>query len=289
LERRSTVKHLYNQGKSLSDQIRNTDMQEGTVAIWHLGQSGVVIKGKASDGALVIDPYLTYSIEQTNPETEFKRVFPPPVSPNELKAISGVLVTHYHDDHMDLATLSELMSSNDEAVVSLPASHSHLLHDYENARNVRPIIDETTFKINGFTITPIPVAHTNYETDENGYSLYYGYFIEVNGVRLFHSGDTIVTDHIVEKARDFHPDIVFLPINGGDYARTRRGIIGNMGYREAADFASEVGADLVLPIHYDLFPSNRDNPSYFVDYLFYHYPSQKFHMLVPGERFIYFK
>ncbi|MBT2736679.1 hypothetical protein [Bacillus sp. ISL-7] len=42
-------------------------------------------------------------------------------------------------------------------------------------------------------------------------------------------------------------------------------------------------------IHYDMFPNNRDNPAYFVDYLFHHYPTQKFHMMVPGERFIYHK
>lgn len=283
------MNHLYNQGKALTDQIEKTDMQHGTVAIWHLGQSGVVIKGKASDGALVIDPYLTNSIELKDPDTEFKRAYAPPVYPNELKGISGVLVTHYHDDHLDLATISGIMSSNEEAVVAVPASHSHLLKEYENVGNLKFIKIETPFKINGFTVTPIPVAHTNYETDENGYSFYYGYFIEVNGVRLFHSGDTIVTEPIVEKTREFQPDIMFLPINGGDYARTKRGIIGNMNFREAADFAAEVGTDLVLPVHYNLFPNNRDNPSYFVDYIFHNYPSQKFHMMVPGERFIYFK
>lgn len=283
------MKYLYKEGKQLSEQIKKMDMPYGTVAIWHLGQSSVIIKGKASDGALIIDPYLTYSIEQNNSESEFKRAFPPPVSPNELEAISGVLVTHYHDDHLDLPTLKGLMARSDQTIVALPASHSHLLKDYENGQNVQPVNSETAFKIKGFTITPIPVAHTTYETDKNGNFLYYGYFIEVNGVRLFHSGDTIVTEQLVEKTSNFSPDISFLPINGNDYARTRRGIIGNMTFREAVDFAVEVGTDLILPIHYDLFPNNRDNPAYFVDYLFHHFPSQKFHMMVPGEQFIYFK
>jgi L-ascorbate 6-phosphate lactonase len=283
------VTHIYKEGKRLVIEIKETAMPYGTVAIWHLGQSGVIIKGKASDGGLIIDPYLTYSIEKNNPESEFKRAFPPPVSPGDLEEISGVLVTHYHDDHLDVETISDMTTRSQETVVALPASHSHLLKNHVKAQAVRPIKDETSFYIKGFKMTPIPVAHTSYETDEQGHSLYYGYFIEVNGVRLFHSGDTIITDQLVETTRDFQPNIVFLPINGGDYSRTKRGIVGNMGFREAVDFAVEVRSDLILPIHYDLFPNNRDNPSYFVDYLFHHYPSQKFHMMVPGERFIYYK
>jgi len=62
-----------------------------------------------------------------------------------------------------------------------------------------------------------------------------------------------------------------------------------MSSREAADFSAMVGIDLNVPIHYDMFPNNRENPAYFVDYLFHHYHNQKFHMMVSGERFIYQK
>lgn len=283
------MKQLYKEGKCLADEIIKTNMPFGAVAIWHLGQSGVIIKGNDADGGLIIDPYLTSSIETMHPETEFKRAFQPPVSPEELEGISGVLVTHYHDDHLDVDTLSGIASSNSSSVFAVPASHVSFLHNHVNAAALLPIEDDTSFNINGFKVTPIPVAHTRYETDEKGNPLYFGYFIEGNGVRLFHSGDTIVTDQLVRSTRDFKPDIAILPINGGDYSRTSRGIVGNMNFREAIDFGVDVQSDLILPVHYDLFPNNRDNPSYFVDYLFHHYPAQKFHMMVPGERFIYYK
>jgi L-ascorbate 6-phosphate lactonase len=98
-----------------------------------------------------------------------------------------------------------------------------------------------------------------------------------------------LTDELIDRVRVFSPHIIFLPINGSDYLRESRGIVGNMNYRDAADFAQLVRADIVIPIHYDLFPNNRENPAYFVDYLFHTYPSQKFHLLVPGERFVYLK
>ncbi len=48
-------------------------------------------------------------------------------------------------------------------------------------------------------------------------------------------------------------------------------------------------ADLLVPTHYDLFPNNRDNPAFVVDYLFRTYRAQKFHMMAPGERLLYVK
>lgn len=273
------MKRIYKGGKALAKEITQTDMAEGTVAIWHLGQSGVVIKGKSSDGALIIDPYLTDSIERKNPETEFKRDFAPPVAPEQLEGISVALVTHFHDDHLDVPTLEGL-----DTQVVVPASHQSLL-----SGNTIPVKDEAKISLDGFSVTPVIVRHTEYENDAKGNPFYFGYFIEVNGVKLFHSGDTVIDEKIVRKATTFSPDIAFLPINGGDYARTRRGIIGNMSFRAACDFAVEIGTDMLIPIHYDLFPNNRDNPSYFVDYLFHTYPAQKFHMMIPGERFIYHK
>ena len=283
------MQHIYKRGKDLANEIKTTDMPYGMVAVWHLGQSSVVIKGKAEDGAIVIDPYLTDSIEQRDPETEFKRAFAPPLSPEELQEISGVLVTHHHDDHLDSGSLSRIMKENKEAIVVHPAAHTDLLVDIGDPSQLHPIVASESFNLKSFVITAVAAAHTNYEKDAEGNDKYLGYFIDVNGVKVFHSGDTVVTDDLIRETKEVNPDIALLPINGGDYARTKRGIVGNMTFREAADFSVEIGADMLLPIHYDLFPNNRDNPSYFVDYLFHHYPAQKFHMMVPGERFIYCK
>jgi L-ascorbate 6-phosphate lactonase len=38
-----------------------------------------------------------------------------------------------------------------------------------------------------------------------------------------------------------------------------------------------------------MFAHNDENPAYFVDYLYSNYPAQRFHMFVPGERYIYMK
>ena len=62
-------------------------------------------------------------------------------------------------------------------------------------------------------------------------------------------------------------DIQLLPINGRDAKRYSENCIGNMTYQEAADFAGEVGASLVLPGHWDMFAENSADPEDFADYV----------------------
>lgn len=283
-----SIVEIYNSGKELAYEISQTNIYGESIAFWNLGQAGILLKGKEEDGLLCIDPYLTHSIEDRNPETEFKRAFPPVVDPAMLHDLDGVLVTHDHDDHLDLPSIKEIARVS-ESRFGIPAPLISLVEGQVENKSIHPTKDGESFMIKGFKITPISSAHPDCKTDSLGNHVFLGYLIEVNGIRIYHSGDTFVTSELIEKVKKLKPHVAFLPINGGDYFRTSRGIIGNMNYREAADFSAMVGIDLIVPIHYDMFPNNRENPAYFVDYLFHHYPNKKFHMMVPGERFIYHK
>ena len=84
-------------------------------------------------------------------------------------------------------------------------------------------------------------------------------------------------------------DIMMLPINGRSYYKLKNDIIGNMTVEEAVLFAQECKTDMLIPMHYDLYSVNCVNPAHFVDFLYGCNPTQKFHMFVPGERFIYSK
>ena len=84
-------------------------------------------------------------------------------------------------------------------------------------------------------------------------------------------------------------DIMMVPINGRSFYKLRDDIIGNMTIEEAVILAKECHADMLIPMHYDLYDVNCVNPAYFVDHLYRNNPTQKFHMFVPGERFVYSK
>ena len=104
---------------------------------------------------------------------------------------------------------------------------------------------------------------------------------------MCHTGDTFVAPELVASAGAFRPHVLIAPTNGADYFRSSRGIVGNMSGRGAVYLARQVGADLLIPTHCDLFPNNTGNQAFLVDYLLTHHSDQSFHLPRAGERFLY--
>ncbi|QQE77985.1 MBL fold metallo-hydrolase [Alicyclobacillus sp. SO9] len=282
------MNYFYQSHSALRNDIIQTRVPEPGLAVWSLGQAGFVIKGGNSDEYIVLDPYLTRSIEEGDVDTEFIREYDPPLAPSELKGALAVLISHHHDDHLDLPTLTELHQVSPETKFLLPTAHRQMLRSVDGQAIVG-MTNAQQVEVGTFSIKPIAAAHTEYEFDADGNHLYLGYLISVHGIRIYFSGDTIVTRELLDAVRTFEPHIAMLPINGGDFFRTSRNIIGNMSGREAVDFCRYVNADLFIPFHYDMFPNNRDNPAHTVDYLFHQHRDLKFHMMALGERFVYLR
>ncbi len=103
------------------------------------------------------------------------------------------------------------------------------------------------------TVHAIPSAHEGLDTDDAGRHLYLGYIVEVEGLRLYHSGDCVVYDGLAQAIGPERLDVMFLPINGRDPAR---GVPGNMTAAEAVDLAITLRPRFVVPHHYDMFTFN---------------------------------
>jgi L-ascorbate metabolism protein UlaG (beta-lactamase superfamily) len=84
-----------------------------------------------------------------------------------------------------------------------------------------------------------------------------GYVIDLAGVRVYHAGDTIPYDGI----EDVVCDVAMLPINGRDAEREAHGIVGNLDAEEAVRLAAAIGANVLVPIHYDMFAANPGDPA----------------------------
>ncbi|MGB9098483.1 MBL fold metallo-hydrolase [Erwinia sp.] len=274
--------------QQLADELRSTQVYDGMLAVWSLGQAGIVLKNAQGD-LIAIDPYLSDAIERNNPGNEFVRRFPPVFPPEALAVCDAVLITHFHDDHLDRETLGPLADIAPLLPFWIPSPDA-LPMVQEGSRlsnNIRAAITGEAFDVGAFQVLPVAAAHSDYDTNAHGHDRYLGYFITCGDIRFWHSGDTLVTPELQAEVTRLKPDIAVLPINGGDYARMKRGILPNMSFRDAADLNHQLGCDLLLPCHYDLFSCNSDNPSYFVDYIMANYPGDKFHMMMPGERLIY--
>jgi L-ascorbate 6-phosphate lactonase len=70
-------------------------------------------------------------------------------------------------------------------------------------------------------------------------------------------------------------------VNGRDFYREKLGLVGNMDAREAVQFAVEIGARVLVPMHWDLFTANTVRPASVVDEAMSFGPA--LHVVVPAR------
>jgi L-ascorbate 6-phosphate lactonase len=271
---------------ALTAQIDRLAVPYGQLAIWALGQAGFVLKG--GETIAYIDPYLSE-------DPGVPRRFPPPVQPGDVRHATVVFATHEHLDHADAKTLGPLMAASPQATLVTSPQGRQIARDADVAaeRIVTPPLGERR-ELAGLAYTAIPAMHGldsasayRFEVDGEGRARWMGFRIELNGVAVYHAGDTIVFPELLDAVRDSRPDITMLPINGRDHYRERTGIVGNLWPGEAVELAKEIGGKLLLAYHNDLFAGNRVAPGLLYDELDRRAPFMPCHTLQPGELYLY--
>lgn len=265
---------------SLVEQITAEQPAPGAVALWWLGQSSFVLKG----GGIVVyvDPYLRVAD---------RRLSPPPFPPGAVTNADVVLLTHDHGDHVDPESLPGIAAASPGARFVAPRPIGERVAELVGgATRVLPAVADEPLRIDlrGSTleVLPVPAKHEEFDLGHQGYP-YLGYSVRLNGVCVYHSGDTIPYEGQIERVREHAVDVALLPINGRDFYRTRAGTIGNFDYREAAEFAVQIGAAVVIPIHYGMFRGNTVPPGYFVTYLSDFHPEQSIHVMGRFGKYVY--
>lgn len=225
------------------------------VDLWWLGQSGYLLR--SGERHLLIDPYLSDSLTKKYEGTDKPhiRMSERVIDPERLDFIDIVTSSHAHTDHLDPETLGPLFRVNPGLRFIVPASIAPLAAERAGIEGARPIGLDAGERIDleGLSIHAIPSAHNQIDKDSLGRHLYLGYVIETCGIRIYHSGDTLLYPGIEDLLRPFHVDLALLPINGN---RPERRVAGNLDACEAVWLASAIGAGLTVPCHYDMFTFN---------------------------------
>jgi L-ascorbate metabolism protein UlaG (beta-lactamase superfamily) len=248
--------------EALLAQIGSTRLEPRSIAFWPLGQSGFLIKSRF--GTFVIDPYLSESLTRkyANTARPHVRMTRAPLRGADLSFVDLMIASHKHSDHLDPETTREILDASPRASLIIPEA----LRDYAvglglDDRRLIGLDAGGTVEFGGARIRAIPSAHEGLDVDDSGRHLYLGYVIEIDGIRLYHSGDTIVYDRLIGELGAAAFDLLFLPINGRDRAR---GVPGNMNIAEAIDLACAVRPRYVVPHHYDMFTFNSANVAEFL-------------------------
>jgi L-ascorbate metabolism protein UlaG (beta-lactamase superfamily) len=190
-----------------------------------LGHSCVLLSGTKK---VLIDPFIEGgSVAATHPDI--------------------VAVTHGHDDHM--GEVCALMKKT--VAITEIAKYLKLKGLPVEGMNIGG-----TMMVDGVSFTMTPALHsTSIEEAGSGFSggAAAGFVIGMDGVKVYHAGDTGLFSDMKLIGELYHPDVALLPI-GGRFT---------MGVAEAMMAANFVGAKTVIPIHYNTWERIAADPDTF--------------------------
>jgi L-ascorbate metabolism protein UlaG (beta-lactamase superfamily) len=252
--------------------------------LWWLGQSGFLIQWNGK--CLLFDPYLSDSltIKYANTGKPHVRMSELVIEPFWLDCIDVVTSSHNHTDHLDADTLMPLFRVNPRIRFIIPEANRQFVVERLRCDFQFPVglNDGEMTAVEGFSIYGVPAAHNELERDEFGRCRFMGFVVRFGNFTVYHSGDTLWYDGMVDILQPFQPDVALLPINGNDPAR---GVAGNLNAQEAARLGKAIHAKWVIPHHYHLFEFNTADPQSFAEHA--QRTQQPYKILALGERWTY--
>jgi L-ascorbate metabolism protein UlaG (beta-lactamase superfamily) len=143
-----------------------------------------------------------------------------------------ILITHPHGDHYDRKAIEGLRKQG--TVVVLPRSSAG---EGQTGISAGESLTVGVIRVSGVA------AYNQTKRFHPKSSNWLGYLIEVDGMRVYHAGDT----DVIAEMRELRPDIALLPI-GGMFA---------MDWRAGVEAAGLLKASLSIPMHYSCLLGGR--------------------------------
>jgi L-ascorbate metabolism protein UlaG (beta-lactamase superfamily) len=186
-----------------------------------LGHDGFLIKGDGK--AIVIDPF---QVRQCEPA-------------------DIILITHEHYDHCSPEDIQKIQKAS--TVILTEADSAKKL-----SGDVRVVQPGDKLTVSGIPIEAVPAYNTNksFHPKENGWL---GFVLTVDGVRIYHGGDT----DLIPEMDSLEADIALLPVSG-TYVMTAE---------EAVQAVKAIKPKLVIPMHYGAIVGSVDDARRFSDAL----------------------
>jgi L-ascorbate metabolism protein UlaG (beta-lactamase superfamily) len=238
-----------------------TPAPAGTLYLYWLGQAGFAIC--SPETLILVDPYLSDFLAKKYRNAHFQhdRMHPPPVAAEDLRGVNYLFSSHAHSDHLDPEAVGVILANNPGCRLVCPASAREKAIE-RGARAERLFHPDpyTPVDFAGFRLEMLPSAHEDLARDAAGNYLYAGFILEVNGIRLYHSGDCVPYPELPDQLRKRQVEVALLPVNGRDAERSANGVPGNFSVEEAVILCQEAAIPILIPHHFGLFAFNTVAP-----------------------------
>ena len=189
---------------------------KGVEIAW-LGHASFKLKGEA--GTVYIDPY---------------------VLPEDAEAADVIVMTHEHADHCAVENAGRIAKASTVIVTTSNCAR-------RCSGDVRTVKPGESVEAGGIKVEAVEAYNRAKPFHPRGLGV--GVVVSMQGVRIYHAGDT----DLIPEMREIRADVALLPI-GGHYT---------MDEREAAEAALAIKPRVAIPMHYNYIPQTEADPELF--------------------------
>jgi len=154
-----------------------------------------------------------------------------------------ILITHEHYDHCSIEDVQKLVKQ-DTIVVTVADCQSKLSSVVNLIKDVKLVKPYDNLDFGEVKIKAVPAYNKDKEFHPKS-NEWVGFVVEINGVKIYHTGDSDLVDEI----KEVEADILLVPV-GGTYT---------MNAEEAAELANTIKPKIAIPMHYGSIVGSKED------------------------------
>ncbi|SER54266.1 L-ascorbate metabolism protein UlaG, beta-lactamase superfamily [Lentzea xinjiangensis] len=221
-------------------------VSEGLHITWYGHASALV---EVDGAAVLVDPVWS---DRCSPSSRMgpKRLHPVPHRLADLPALSAVVISHDHYDHLDMDTVRELTRTTFAKFVVPLGIGAHLARWGVPEDRIVELDWDESFDVDGFTLTCTAAQHFSGRSVKRNVTLWASWVIARGGRKVFYSGDTGYFDGYRRIGAEHGPfDAVLMQV--GAYNAAWPDI--HMTPEEGVTAFEDLGGALLIPVHWATF------------------------------------